>query len=174
MSRLTLQETLETAQLLGEIDELVRKTVAMSDADIDAELRADGIDDAHIARLQKRGLDLLRATRPKALPKVKLFAAGFVAGGATVLIIEAILRAMSPAPPAPLPPPHVRIVTPEQLTAQPPPSAKELRKQAFEACGRGQWQACIARFDEAKDLDPEGDQDPEITAARERAKNALR
>jgi len=58
-------------------------------------------------------------------------------------------------------------------TATPAERASELRKQAFEACGRGHWNECLARLDEAKTLDPAGESDPEVQAARRRAMSGL-
>ncbi len=52
--------------------------------------------------------------------------------------------------------------------------AQKLRTAAFEACGRAAWLECLDKFNEAKAIDPEGDKDPQIGAARERALDALR
>ncbi len=63
----------------------------------------------------------------------------------------------------------------ETRTGSAPPlsRAADLRKEAFEACGRGHWQECIARFDEARTLDPAGDAAADVVDARKRAATML-
>ena len=51
--------------------------------------------------------------------------------------------------------------------------ARALRDVAFQACDRSDWQECLDRLDEAKTLDPAGDTDPKVGAARARAMDAL-
>lgn len=52
--------------------------------------------------------------------------------------------------------------------------ARSLRADALEKCERGAWQPCLEGLDQARALDPIGDQAPEIGAARARAQDALR
>ncbi len=44
-----------------------------------------------------------------------------------------------------------------------------LRREAREACGQQEWQACLEDLDEARALDAAGDQTPEIQALRRAA-----
>ncbi len=52
--------------------------------------------------------------------------------------------------------------------------ARALRDVAFQACDRSEWRECLDRLDEAKALDPAGDNDERIGAARARAAEALK
>jgi hypothetical protein len=60
---------------------------------------------------------------------------------------------------------------------RPPPVAAanpgELRKAAVDACKAARWQECLQRFEEAKAVDPVGDADGEVQAARARAVREL-
>ncbi len=51
--------------------------------------------------------------------------------------------------------------------------ARVLREMAFESCDRSAWKECLERLDEAKALDPAGDSDPRVGAARARATDAI-
>lgn len=51
--------------------------------------------------------------------------------------------------------------------------ARLLRADALRACDGGQWRACLDGLDNARALDPDGDQAPAIGAARARAEDAL-
>ena len=64
---------------------------------------------------------------------------------------------------------------PSSISPDVPPieRARNLRVQAFKDCDRGMWRECLDRFDEAKQLDPAGDLDPKIGAARAKANDAL-
>jgi hypothetical protein len=44
--------------------------------------------------------------------------------------------------------------------------ARALRQRAFEACSRDEWKACALDLDTARAMDPEGDADPLVQAAR--------
>jgi hypothetical protein len=157
--KLTLAETLEAARLQGEIDEVVKETLAKSDAEIEAEVRADGLSEAMEERLRERGLELLARTAPKR--KDHRFAKGVGVGALGMGSLAAALEVAGVIGRAAAP-----LAT---VAASPTEHAAELRRQAFEACGRGHWDECVAKFDEAKKLDEPGDADPEIAAARKRA-----
>lgn len=68
-----------------------------------------------------------------------------------------------------------------QPTPEPKPSSNEpnldraraLREKAFKACDNQLWQECIAGLDEAKGIDPAGEGDPRVGAARQKAAEAL-
>ena len=55
---------------------------------------------------------------------------------------------------------------------RPEPTAAALRDEALQACDAEEWDDCLEKLDEAKALDPEGDQAPEFEAARVRANEA--
>ena len=50
--------------------------------------------------------------------------------------------------------------------------ARELRKQAFQACVQDAWAACERALDEASRLDPRGESDAMVQAARADVKAA--
>src|SRR3984893_6543682 len=51
--------------------------------------------------------------------------------------------------------------------------ADSLRREALVACGEAQSALCETRLDEAKNLDPKGDSDPRVAAARRAIDGAL-
>jgi RNA polymerase sigma factor (sigma-70 family) len=51
--------------------------------------------------------------------------------------------------------------------------ARLLRADALEKCDRSLWQGCLDGLEQAAQLDPAGDQDPAVAAARAKAKDAL-
>jgi DNA-directed RNA polymerase specialized sigma24 family protein len=51
--------------------------------------------------------------------------------------------------------------------------ARALRDKAFEDCDRSAWKDCLDKLDEAKGLDPAGDNDSRVGSARARASDAL-
>jgi RNA polymerase sigma factor (sigma-70 family) len=51
--------------------------------------------------------------------------------------------------------------------------AKLLRKSALDACAADRFDECIRGLDQAKDLDPAGDETPEVQSAREKAKRPV-
>ena len=60
---------------------------------------------------------------------------------------------------------------PTQGRPDDPPAvrAEALRRDARGACGAKSWKVCLDRLNEARDLDPGGDQAPEIQALRRSA-----
>jgi len=62
-----------------------------------------------------------------------------------------------------------------RVNIAPPPSPPELasaadhRRLAFAACDESSWDACLAELEVARSLDPDGDDAPEVQAARRRA-----
>jgi hypothetical protein len=59
----------------------------------------------------------------------------------------------------------------QELT--PEERAIRLREEAFMACGKRRWAECEIRLDEAKQLDPAGDTNPRVLAARHAIFQAL-
>lgn len=71
---------------------------------------------------------------------------------------------------------HALLTGSENLVGRPPPdrgAAVEMRRQAFAACEAKRWAECVARFDDAKLVDPEGDSAADVQAARQQARRAL-
>ncbi len=52
--------------------------------------------------------------------------------------------------------------------------ARALRDKALDDCVHEAWQLCLDGLDKAKALDPDGDKDPAVGAARQKAEDALR
>jgi DNA-directed RNA polymerase specialized sigma24 family protein len=52
--------------------------------------------------------------------------------------------------------------------------ARSLRAEALRACDQRDWSACLDGLDQARGLDPTGDQDPAVGAARATARQNLR
>src|SRR5262249_38839182 len=66
---------------------------------------------------------------------------------------------------------------PPSITPEPPAPllrARALRAEALRACERAAWRACLDGLDEARGLDPDGDRDPAVGAARAAAEEGLR
>ncbi len=78
------------------------------------------------------------------------------------------------------PPPPEAHEVPEpvpQIAPEPPAPllrARALRADALRACDQRDWRACLDGLDEARSLDPEGDREPAIGAARRGAEEGLR
>jgi RNA polymerase sigma factor (sigma-70 family) len=79
-----------------------------------------------------------------------------------------------PAPSA-LPSPSA-LPEPTVVAPQPTPEerAAELRQDALKKCGGRAWQECLDGLDAARALDPAGESDPSVKAARAKARNGLR
>jgi RNA polymerase sigma factor (sigma-70 family) len=54
-----------------------------------------------------------------------------------------------------------------------PPRAEELRRLALERCDQGEWQPCLDGLNEARKLDPDGDQTQRVQEARAAAARGL-
>ena len=66
---------------------------------------------------------------------------------------------------------------PSESAPPPPPTphdiAEETRRRAFHACDLGDPESCLRGLDEARSLDPDGDQAARVQRARDRARRAL-
>jgi DNA-directed RNA polymerase specialized sigma24 family protein len=76
-------------------------------------------------------------------------------------------------------PPEAREIPGPAPTILPEPPAplqraRALRADALHECERGAWRACLDGLDEARGLDPIGDEEPATRAARAGAEEALR
>jgi hypothetical protein len=158
---LTLEETIEAIKEEHEDFEDVKAVLAMSSAELDQKLEEQGFDLATLdARAEAREAEIRReqdapARKPWSKRIIALFAAfcTFVAAAATHAIDVLWL---APAVPT------------IAFTAPP-----ELRREAFEACGKMQWKSCVDKLDEAARADPEGDKEPEVQRTRAFAKKQL-
>jgi len=52
--------------------------------------------------------------------------------------------------------------------------AQPIRDEALDFCNKHEWGECLLELDRAKEIDPDGDRDPAIQAARKQAKKATR
>jgi hypothetical protein len=103
---------------------------------------------------QPRSLSEIRSLRPRPPRSVVTWVAAAAAG---LLVVGGLLsKYVAPRPVAP-----------------PPPTAQALRAQAFDACHSNRWGACLELFDLARPLDPRGDTDPAVQAARATATAGL-
>jgi hypothetical protein len=141
-------------------EEEVKRVLAMSDAEVEAELLKDGFDPAKLAApVQKHGDGAPEppATERRPAPVTRLplrrrTAPWFATAAATVTALLGGYAAMTPS-----------------FVTNPPPDAAALRKEAREACAKAQWRVCLDRLHLADDLDPAGAKDPSVRELRDQA-----
>jgi hypothetical protein len=153
-------------------DEMVEELASKSDAELDRELAAAGIDvekekaEAQAfrqkleksvaerrARLAAKGQADARR-KPRSLrrrPLAAIVAASVAAASAGGVIVARI--------------------GPSIVTK--PPNAAEIRREGLDACKARSWQHCLEKLDSARELDPEGDRAGEVQEARRAADEAL-
>lgn len=118
------------------------------------------------ARVRQRVSRMRRWMKERWLAELAAAAALVILG----LVLWRLLRKEEPiTQPRPEPVPTAAPVPPRELDR-----ARTLRELAFESCDRAAWQECLDRLDEARALDPDGDADPKVGAARARATDALK
>jgi len=174
-------------------DEEIERLASLSDAAVDEELASAGFDvakeraeaQAAVDELERgvvarRAKELEAGARARSLrppsrrrPLAFWLAAAAVAAMAAGGLVYALTHPGAPPPVLPAP-----SVPSSSAPAQKPPSeqliaASELRKHAFAECAARNWEECLARFDEASRLDPAGDQEPAVKAARDRAQSEI-
>jgi hypothetical protein len=81
-------------------------------------------------------------------------------GAVTLLNHEAIVAYLRGEPVGP------------SVAASPAQRAASLRDEAFAACDAQRWEECTRKLDEAKALDPEGESEPRVVAARKAVDDA--
>ena len=175
----------------SEVDEEVDRVLAMTPEQRQKELEAAGFDmaelhakaDAVYAKMQRAPVEAKRmeleaeargrSLRPKARSRPVVL---WVAAAATVAVGGALVYAMLARPSRE---PEIRPL-PAASTATAPPVPSEdlvdnvyLRRQAFAACAAKRWTECLARLDEAKQVDPAGDALPEVQLERQKAERAI-
>ena len=185
----------EPTTLDEELDAELESVLAMSPEQRRAELEAAGFDmkelhakaDAFAEKLGEQVAAPEKKTeeptpRPKArprppepeprrLPPVVWFAAATVAAAAAGGLVYAMTHPSTP-PPVPSPPAPSSAPAPV-IPSQRLIAASDMRRRALAECEASRWAECIARFDEARMMDPAGDQAPEVQAAREKASHEL-
>ncbi len=98
-----------------------------------------------------------------------------LAAAAALAVLALVLwRLFHKDEPVAQPEPEPR-TSPTDIAPEAPPleRARALRDRAYQDCDRSAWKDCLDRLDEAKGLDPAGDTDPRVGAARARANDAL-
>ena len=133
---------------------------ALSDDDLDRELRAAGVDPAEPAKVGSEVLARTPKEGPRPPRKVR-WVAWVGAGAAAALIAIALVREQ----------PIVGAGRPEPTPKQ---QAAKLRDDAFDACDQGLWSACEDNLNAARALDPGGEIDPKVLAARQSLRDAVR
>jgi hypothetical protein len=152
-------------ELHAKADELTEKLQEQAASDAAPEKQAEKAEPSPPERPEARPRPW--APEKQRLPPVFWFAAATVAAAAAGGLVYALAHPGAP-PPVPSPP------TPSSAPAPEPPSqrliaASDLRRRAFAECQASRWQECVARFDDARMLDPAGDEAPEVEAARGKA-----
>jgi hypothetical protein len=170
---------------------------AMSDADLDAELRSYELDPAQLEtqalaiyeagapgtasgtpvqavplHAPLRLADVPRRRRPVAVA-VWLAAAAVTAtaGGLIYTMLHRAPEQPSPTPPAPSPSTTPLPPNPMDRIAKLTPAQQ--RRNAAAALDRGVPLMCLRLLDDARDADPAGDTTPEVKALRQRAIDAI-
>jgi hypothetical protein len=105
---------------------------------------------------QPRSLSEIRSLRPRPRRSVVIWVAVAAAG---LLVAGGLLSNTT--------------TVQHPAVARPPVTAQALRAQAFDACRSRRWDACLQLLDSARPLDPSGDADPAVQAARATATNGL-
>jgi len=78
-----------------------------------------------------------------------------VGGGGAIVALSGPSPSATPSvPPIPTAPPGP---SPEQLAQEQRAKADELRKVAAVECGKGDWRGCLENLNDARQLDPQGD-----------------
>jgi len=141
------------------IDFEFHHVLAMSDDEIRASLASRG-HDLRVLEAEAKvmfGLPRKRST----------FRAGYIGAGAvaTLSALAAGVMAVASGP--------AQTVITAATAASPPQSASDVAEQmrfaAFRACDNGEWQRCLDLLDQARAIDPQGDSDPLVRFAREKA-----
>lgn len=145
------------------------KLCVATDEQVDAMMDAAGIEvgqpetaEQMLARVERRRRERQAVAPKKAAPKKPVSGVVWVAG-AVVAAAAAAGVAMEigprPGPGAIGPEPPSSLPAPRELAAR-------LRREALAACNARDFAACTAKLDEAKGLDPAGESEPRVVAAR--------
>jgi hypothetical protein len=113
-----------------------------------------------------------RDRRRRPAPVVLWLAAAATAAVAGGALYAALHRTPGPTI-VPLPPSPPSIPAPTATAVPDLVAAAELRHQAAAACDAQQWSACLAHLEEARAVDPDGDDAPSVKALWDRATREL-
>ena len=166
-------------------DEEIERVLALSDEDLDKELADAGLDPEKVrARGQALGEQLARAGA--SAPAPALAPAPAPAPGAAVVPLRprrrATLRVLTAlaatlcvlALVVGVLPRMRNLLGPENVgDGRKPPPADALRQPAFAACDAQRWAECLRLLDEARTIDPNGDQAPQVKEYRLKAETGL-
>lgn len=163
----TEEQVLRTIFEQVSLDEINREVDAMSDEQIAKELEAEGYTQAKIDKAfekQQKMLDELLAEEKRERRKQAIT---YVSGVATAAAVALVVRAATPTTTPTVPTSATGgAATGGAATGGAATGVEELRKDAFEACGRGHFAECERKLDEAKKLDPQGESHPDVQNAR--------
>jgi hypothetical protein len=164
--------TAEVWQALDKVtaDAELARLDAQSDEELDRALREAGIDPAEAAKI---GLEALakacdkaptapdtppiapKASRP---PRKVHWGARLAAAAAVAIVVAAIAMRRHVAEPY--------TIGPDTEIATKLDRAARLRSDAYGVCEQGLWALCEDKLDAARAIDPAGDTDPRVLAAR--------
>jgi hypothetical protein len=165
-----VEEVFEAIRQEHEDFEDVRSMLALSEAELDQKLTEQGVDAAALERRAAAREAEIRRETAAALAKVPwwkritrriivLWTAGWILVTAFATHLVDVLQNLEPPLASP--------------THAAPPSGDDLRKEAFDACDKAEWETCLEKLDEARQFDPESDRRPDVQKARALAKEQL-
>ncbi|HEY5243364.1 MAG TPA: hypothetical protein VIJ22_17910 [Polyangiaceae bacterium] len=154
----------------GAVDDEVERVLALSDEDLDAELKQAGADPE---KVRERGEALGRKLAPGGnastvtpwTRRVVWLAAAAL--GVLVVSFAAVSFSgiMARFRPLPIGPDEGGLSVPPEALAR--EQAATLREQGLAECVKGTYEACQQHLDAAMQLDPAGETDPRVVRARE-------
>jgi hypothetical protein len=134
---------------------------ALSDDELDRELLAAGIDPSEAAKVGQA--DLARPPKPeRKAPRTMRWVAWAAVAAAAALVVGGLARKPPIVGSARLGDPGL---DPDVATRR--QQADAMREAAFGACDQGLWVSCEEKLNAARALDPEGEREPKVLAARQ-------
>ena len=112
-----------------------------------------------------RDPEVTRRKRPRPAVVWLAAAATLAVAGAALYALDSSPDRVGTPPPPPTPPPPAPVVPSADDLAP----AAELRRKAAVACEARQWRACLAGLDQARAVDPDGDEASTVKTLREKA-----
>lgn len=192
MSRNTKPTPEELFDLLEEqaADAEAKRILALSDEELDAELRAEGFDPAAVRRkgaeIGERAMRAGGATQGltegpgwvSAQPPPSTVSSGglrwaWLAPAALVAVFVAALAGVV----SQLAKPHelaMGVDASPSATGSAAQASQQVRERGLAACDQRRWQECLDGLGAARDLDPAGDKDARVQAAWRAALEAIR
>jgi hypothetical protein len=160
-------------------DEDVERLDDATDEEVERQMKAQGVRAARVPDVEKLVANVatrrdkyrdnaakkaVAVVRPPSRTRWIAWLAAAAIGAAVVVLVakrqEVIaLFHREPAPPRPLQKPEDIILVRQER-------ANALRREAFAACDQASWTLCEVRLDEARSLDPKGEEDPRVQEAR--------